>query len=1065
MKNKNFCLVIALSSLLTVILMFLGWFEISRKDLVPSSVKRVYAGEWLGDWRYRKKITIDETDIDSSLTFFPLTVILDEDIDFFSELGAGDSKKVAFTKSDGITQLYAEVEQFDPTNEKAVFHVSKSDWIISSTEPTELYVYYYSNSTDNTAYIGDPGSIVAQNVWDSNFTGVWHKNDGASQAILDSTSNGFDGTKITTSNPLESDGKIGKAQDYSSDDVSFGNLGISNDYTAEAWIKADTLGGGGDGTTYGNTIMSSASSGSGYPLWVTVGKGNGTEVTFRAFTNSVTGANTVGANLNTTNWFHIVAIASKSSTAKVYVNAVERLSFTAGSTDWTTEFFTGDLRRNRAIYFDGLIDEIRLSNTIRSAAWVKATYESGNNSLLSFGVQEDANLPFAPNLYSEDVVSQVSFNNIHQYSTTPIFRVSSTVADGDIDSFHLELNTNSDFTGTSYEQTFSSNYTSGMEYNLFADSLSPNLPTTDGVTYYVRVRARASSDNGSHWGVWSTEYHPIWTFTYKSTNEPVDWFQTTTEQFNTGILVGAEVANDSVYLTGAIEAIGGIVTEVGNYTIHTFTSSGTFEITDGMGEVEYFVVGGGGGTGPRIQGGGGGGGVVQGVTTLGSGSYSVNVGAGGAAALTTNQNDLGNNGSSSSFSDIATAIGGGRGGSASDRDGAGGGSGGGARGNSSGSVGGTAVLGQGNDGGANSSGRGGAGGGGAGEKGQDGQSPSYTGGDGGDGIASDFSGTMTYYAGGGAGGAGDGLGRASGGLGGGGDGGQTSSEDGQDGAANTGGGGGAGGFSGNANAYGGSGGSGIVMVRYDNSNIVRTIMSPEVDFDSVLGKEGWGEVGFSTVETNGDIKISLYYSSTTPCDTIIPNTSLAGNEEGFDIVASPVDISGLDTTTYNEICLQATLIDIDGTPYLEDWSVSWGEDYILSVSIVDGSVAYGRMPKNALRSTLPTDLDDIQVVSSNSSDLVDLYIKGYDATGGGCEWTLSSSNGLDQYSHQFCNASDNDCSSPPTYYTFLTTTYSLLRSNLPVEEELALHFCLLTPTISSCSNEQSVNVTVLVGSP
>ena len=103
-----------------------------------------------------------------------------------------------------------------------------------------------------------------------------------------------------------------------------------------------------------------------------------------------------------------------------------------------------------------------------------------------------------------------------------------------------------------------------------------------------------------------------------------------------------------------------------------------------------------------------------------------------------------------------------------------------------------------------------------------------------------------------------------------------------------------------------------------------SIMSPEIDFDWASSQTDWGGVSFSTDETNGDVKLSFYYTATTTCDTIIPNSALSGNESGFDVSASPIDISGLDTTTYNRICLLADFTDIGGTPYLNDWTVAWG---------------------------------------------------------------------------------------------------------------------------------------------
>jgi len=92
-------------------------------------------------------------------------------------------------------------------------------------------------------------------------------------------------------------------------------------------------------------------------------------------------------------------------------------------------------------------------------------------------------------------------------------------------------------------------------------------------------------------------------------------------------------------------ATGGTITESGDYKIHTFTSPGTFEVTEAStdptgNEVEYLIVGGGGGMGYGYGGAGGAGGYraagcgpapLQGsnvptpVTT-----YPVTIGAGGA---------------------------------------------------------------------------------------------------------------------------------------------------------------------------------------------------------------------------------------------------------------------------------------------------------------------------------------------------------------------------------------------------------------------------------------------------
>jgi hypothetical protein len=141
------------------------------------------------------------------------------------------------------------------------------------------------------------------------------------------------------------------------------------------------------------------------------------------------------------------------------------------------------------------------------------------------------------------------------------------------------------------------------------------------------------------------------------------------------------------YLTSELTATGGTITTDGASTIHTFTSNGTFEITELDDpevevDIEYLVVAGGGGAGfsdANISGGGGGGGggVIGNSLVAEIRTYAVTIGAGGAGSVSDSLK--GENGEDSTFGTI-TAIGGGGGGSRFSVDGESGGSGGGGAG-------------------------------------------------------------------------------------------------------------------------------------------------------------------------------------------------------------------------------------------------------------------------------------------------------------------------------------------------------------------------------------------------
>jgi hypothetical protein len=267
-------------------------------------------------------------------------------------------------------------------------------------------------------------------------------------------------------------------------------------------------------------------------------------------------------------------------------------------------------------------------------------------------------------------------------------------------------------------------------------------------------------------------------------------------------------------------AVGGVETTDGSYTVHTFTSSGTFNVTGSVLSVEYLIVAGGGAGGDVVGGGGGAGGLLHNYSSLSIGTHNLLVGSGGA--IPDIAAGAGYNGGNSSIDSII-ALGGGGGAGGGSPIGKNGGSGGGGTGypDNTDNDPGNGTLGQGNRGGIGhqTGGFGGqytsGGGGGSGFNGTDGIPATTVSGNGGNGTNYSISGSNIYYAGGGAGGAifnGGALGIP--GSGGGGQGARTTYAS----AGTNGLGGGGGGGGGNGGTYsfpdGAAGGSGVVIIRY-----------------------------------------------------------------------------------------------------------------------------------------------------------------------------------------------------------------------------------------------------------
>ena len=288
---------------------------------------------------------------------------------------------------------------------------------------------------------------------------------------------------------------------------------------------------------------------------------------------------------------------------------------------------------------------------------------------------------------------------------------------------------------------------------------------------------------------------------------------------------------------------GGTETTDGDFKVHTFTSPGTFTVSNagtptGSTTVEYLIVGGGAAGGQGCGSGGGGAGGYRtnypapgptGGQPVSATSYPVSVGGGGSGVSAQNTAQVGANGSTSSvFSITSAGGGGGAGNSGTPPTGNPGGSGGGGgHGSGGGGTGNQPPVSppQGNPGG-QSTPQGYTGddqGGGGGGASQAGQGPN---GAGGNGSPNAISGSAVTYAGGGGGGfrdiPGTGL-IAPGGTGGGGAGGHLASNypftNGVPATTNTGGGGGGACRRGPfppPPGYGdsGSGGSGIVIIKY-----------------------------------------------------------------------------------------------------------------------------------------------------------------------------------------------------------------------------------------------------------
>ncbi len=337
---------------------------------------------WLAGWKKRIKLDIDYTNkIGASVTWFPVTIHLKDangdSTKVFLEVGA-NSRKIAITKADGETELKGEIDEWNydagtPANSTAIIHASIDGWTID--EDTSIYLYYDNDHADNANIGTVPGSSPASDVWDGNFRGVWHLKEAG--VLKDSTP--FTNPSISDNVIHEVVAKIGKGieSDAVNERVTVDgeavSLKITGHITVEGWLRSEPE---------MQPYLASKNYSAEYEFSLRI-KASGYQ--WRFYRNSLVGQITHQSPIET--WFHAVAVD----------NGINTLFYEDGDLVGTTSRRDGvasddDLnfgnRPGIEVGAEAKYDEIRISASARSAAWIKGTYNAGNDSLLTYGEEE-----------------------------------------------------------------------------------------------------------------------------------------------------------------------------------------------------------------------------------------------------------------------------------------------------------------------------------------------------------------------------------------------------------------------------------------------------------------------------------------------------------------------------------------------------------------------------------------------------------------------------------------------------------------------------------------------------
>lgn len=369
------------------------------------------SASWGNGYSYRRTITVDHTKVDvSSATNFPMLV--SGTYSYLATVANGGKVQnsngydIIFTSdSSGSSKLNHQVEKYDPTTGEIVMWISVS----SLNRLTDATIYmFYGNSSISTTQENVTGT------WNSNYKLVMHLNENTTSATgyKDSTSNANNSVSVTidgTGSNTNATGKIGTAVQFdgSNDAISIADatsLDINSSFTLSAWFNVDTLPASlktraivaktGDITSSANNTdtnyslsMDNGLSGSGQ--WQVVTLENISHVPKTAKYSSSATAGT---------WYYLTGVFDDSTdTLTLYQNGASVASTGGiGSTPFPNDkaVYIGvdnaTALSSFSQYFDGFIDEVRLSNTVRTPNWISTEYNNQNSpsTFYSVGAEE-----------------------------------------------------------------------------------------------------------------------------------------------------------------------------------------------------------------------------------------------------------------------------------------------------------------------------------------------------------------------------------------------------------------------------------------------------------------------------------------------------------------------------------------------------------------------------------------------------------------------------------------------------------------------------------------------------
>ncbi len=385
---------------------------------------------------------------------------------------------------------------------------------LSYNTDTVIYMYYGNNCIS-----ASQENITG--VWNTNYKGVWHLKETPTvdSYAYDSTTNNNDGTfEVSMTSGDQVAGRIDGSLDFDAVDdyiqTPSSELKTENNFTVSGWFKTNSL-------TYAHHILWQGEStangwGAEDEMHIAIGEyttsGLANRLSFFLGNNGPDATSDVisfGVDFtDTTNWNYVAVTVTNLNTspsAEMFLNGGSVATDTGTTAATTRTTWDTALRFGRpgsaSRLWSGLLDEVRISNTVLTADWIQTEYnnQSAPSSFYNEGIEESAGTVSLGNhtagQETDNFDNQTSITGVELFafkltnttdSTVTVknvqFQLSSVtgIAEGDFSNLYIYVDADNDGTKDAGETTTvggAGNVNAGVTDITFSDNFTISAST------------------------------------------------------------------------------------------------------------------------------------------------------------------------------------------------------------------------------------------------------------------------------------------------------------------------------------------------------------------------------------------------------------------------------------------------------------------------------------------------------------------------------------------------------------------------------------------------------------